>query len=233
MREYLKEGIKRIGVVIDDEKIDKLMEYLKFLMEYNSHTNLTAIRDEEGIIEKHFLDSILLMKHMECESGKALDIGTGAGFPGMVLAICNPNIHFTLIDSVGKKINFLQQVKEKLNLTNVDPINIRAEEYINDENRESYDLGFCRGVSKLNTILEYVIPFLKVEGRFLPQKMEGTNEENESQSALKILKSEITKIYEEELPYSKDKRIIVEVLKKAKTDKKYPRRVGIPLKKPL
>lgn len=233
MREYLKKGIKRIGVVIDDEKIDKLMEYLKFLMEYNSHTNLTAIRDEEGIIEKHFLDSILLMKHMECESGKALDIGTGAGFPGMVLAICNPNIHFTLIDSVGKKINFLQQVKEKLNLTNVDPINIRAEEYINDENRESYDLGFCRGVSKLNTILEYVIPFLKVEGRFLPQKMEGTNEENESQSALKILKSEITKIYEEELPYSKDKRIIVEVLKKAKTDKKYPRRVGIPLKKPL
>ena len=233
MREYLKEGIKRIGVVIEDEKIDKLMEYLKFLMEYNSHTNLTAIRDEEGIIEKHFLDSILLMKHMECESGKALDIGTGAGFPGMVLAICNPNIHFTLIDSVGKKINFLQQVKEKLNLTNVDPINIRAEEYINDENRESYDLGFCRGVSKLNTILEYVIPFLKVEGRFLPQKMEGTNEENESQSALKILKSEITKIYEEELPYSKDKRIIVEVLKKAKTDKKYPRRVGIPLKKPL
>ena len=233
MREYLKEGIKRIGVVIDDEKIDKLMEYLKFLMEYNSHTNLTAIRDEEGIIEKHFLDSILLMKHMECESGKALDIGTGAGFPGMVLAICNPNIHFTLIDSVGKKINFLQQVKEKLNLTNVDPINIRAEEYINDENRESYDLGFCRGVSKLSTILEYVIPFLKVEGRFLPQKMEGTNEENESQSALKILKSEITKIHEEELPYSKDKRIIVEVLKKAKTDKKYPRRVGIPLKKPL
>lgn len=233
MREYLKEGIKKIGVVIDDEKIDKLMEYLKFLMEYNSHTNLTAIRDEEGIIEKHFLDSILLMKHIKCESGKALDIGTGAGFPGMILAICNPDIHFTLIDSVGKKINFLKQVKEKLNLTNVDPINVRAEEYINNENRESYDLGFCRGVSKLNTILEYVIPFLKVEGRFLPQKMEGTNEENESKPALKILKSEITKIYEEELPYSKDKRIIVEVLKREKTDKKYPRRVGIPLKKPL
>ena len=233
MREYLKEGIKKIGVEIDDEKIDKLMEYLKLLMEYNSHTNLTAIRDEEGIIEKHFLDSILLMKHIKLEKGKALDIGTGAGFPGMVLAICNPDIEFTLIDSVGKKINFLKQVKEKLNLNNVEPVNVRAEEYINDENRESYDLGFCRGVSKLNTILEYVIPFLKVDGRFLPQKMEGTNEDNESQSALKILKSQITKIYEEELPYCKDKRIIVEVVKKAKTDKKYPRRVGIPLKKPL
>lgn len=233
MREYLKEGIKRIGVEIDDEKIDKLMEYLKLLMEYNSHTNLTAIRDEKGIIEKHFLDSILLMKHIKIENGKAMDIGTGAGFPGMVLAICNPSINFTLIDSVGKKINFLKQVREKLTLSNVDPVNVRAEEFINDENRESYDLGFCRGVSKLNTILEYMIPFLKVDGKFLPQKMEGTNEENESQSALKILKSKITNIYEEELPYCKDKRIIVEVVKEAKTDKKYPRRVGIPLKKPL
>ncbi len=233
MRDYLKDGIKKIGVEIDEEKIDKLMAYLELLIEYNSHTNLTAIRDREGIIEKHFLDSILLMKYMKRDTGKALDIGTGAGFPGMVLAICNPDIQFTLIDSVGKKINFLRQVKEKLNLTNADPVNARAEEYINDENRESYDLGFCRGVSKLNTILEYVIPFLKVEGRFLPQKMEGTNEENESGSALKILKSKITDIYEEELPFSKDKRIIVDIVKEAKTDKKYPRRTGIPLKKPL
>ncbi len=233
MREYLKDGIKKIGVEIDEEKIDKLMAYLELLVEYNSHTNLTAIRDREGIIEKHFLDSILLMKYMNRSTGKALDIGTGAGFPGMVLAICNPEIHFTLIDSVGKKINFLKQVKEKLNLSNVEPVNARAEEYINEENRESYDLGFCRGVSKLNTILEYVIPFLKVEGRFLPQKMEGTNEENESSSALKILKSKITNIYEEELPFCKDKRIIVDIVKTASTDKKYPRRTGIPLKKPL
>lgn len=233
MREYLKEGIKKIGIAVDDEKIDKLMEYLKLLIEYNSHTNLTAIRDEEGIIEKHFLDSLLLMKYIKVQEGKALDIGTGAGFPGMVLAICNPGINFTLIDSVGKKINFLKQVREKLNLSNVEPVNVRAEEYINDANRESYDLGFCRGVSKLNTILEYVVPFLKVNGRFLPQKMEGTNEENESSSALKILKSKIIMIHEEELPYCKDKRIIVEIVKEAETDKKYPRRVGIPLKKPL
>lgn len=233
MREYLKEGINKIGIVIDDEKIDKLMMYLKLLVEYNSHTNLTAIRDEKEIIEKHFLDSILLMKHIKLQEGKALDMGTGAGFPGMVLAICNPKINFTLIDSVGKKINFLRQVREKLNLSNVEPVNARAEEYINDSNRESYDIGFCRGVSKLNTILEYVIPFLKVEGVFLPQKMEGTNEENESQSALKILKSKITEIYEEELPFSHDKRIIVEILKEGATDKKYPRRTGVPLKKPL
>lgn len=103
MREYLKDGINKIGIEISEEMIDKLMQYLEILMEYNSHTNLTAIRDEEGIIEKHFLDSLLLMKYIKCTEGKALDMGTGAGFPGMVLAICNPNIHFTLIDSVGKK----------------------------------------------------------------------------------------------------------------------------------
>ena len=113
MKDYLKKGINEIGLDISEDKIDKLMEYLKLLIEYNSHTNLTAIRDEEGIIEKHFLDSILLMKHIKLEKGKALDIGTGAGFPGMVLAICNPDIEFTLIDSVGKKINFLKKKQKK------------------------------------------------------------------------------------------------------------------------
>lgn len=233
MRNFLIEGIKKIGVEVSDDKISKLMAYMEFLKEYNSHTNLTAIRDSEGILEKHFLDSILLLKHIDIQEGKAIDIGTGAGFPGMVLAICLPKVNFTLIDSVGKKINFLKEVKERLDIPNVDPIHIRAEEFINDENRESYDLGFCRGVSKLNTILEYVIPFLKVNAVFLPQKMEGTNEDKESESALKKLNSKIVEIYEEELPYSKDKRLIVEVLKESKTNKKYPRRVGIPLKKPL
>lgn len=230
---FLKKGIKKIGVQISDEKIFKLMEYLNFLIEYNSHTNLTAIRDEEDILEKHFLDSILLLKHIKINEGKAIDIGTGAGFPGMVLAICLPSINFTLIDSVGKKIKFLLKIKEKLKLNNVQIINIRAEELINDDLRETYDLGFCRGVSKLNTILEYVIPFLKVNAKFLPQKMEGTNEEKESQSALKKLNSKILNIHHEKLPYSEDERVIVDIMKEKITDKKYPRRVGMPLKKPL
>lgn len=233
MRDYLKKGIEKIGIKIPEEKIDKLMEYLKILVEYNSHTNLTAIRDEEGIIEKHFLDSLLLMKYIRKTEEKAIDIGTGAGFPGMVLAICNPNIKFTLIDSVGKKINFLKQVKEKLTLNNVEIFNVRAEEFINSENRETYDLGFCRGVSKLNIILEYEIPFLKVGGRFLPQKMEGTNEEKDSLNAFKILNSNLKNTYIEELPYSKDKRVILEIVKNKKTDKKYPRKTGMPSKNPL
>lgn len=233
MKEFLKDGIKKIGLDISEEKLDNLMEYLKLLMEYNSHTNLTAIRDEEGIIEKHFLDSLLVMKYMGITEGKAIDIGTGAGFPGMVLAICNPQIKFTLIDSVGKKINFLKQVIEKLGLSNVEAINIRAEEFINDTNRETYDIGLCRGVSKLNIILEYVIPFLKVKGRFLPQKMEGTNEEKDGENALKILNSKIEKIYVDELPHSKDKRVIIDIVKFNKTNKKYPRANGVPAKKPL
>lgn len=233
MKKYLEEGIKRIGIEISEEKIERLIKFLNLLLEYNSHTNLTAIRDEKEIIEKHFLDSILLMKYFDKENKKAMDIGTGAGFPGMVLGICNPKINFTLIDSVGKKINFLKEVIEKLNLKNVEAINVRAEEFINPNNRESYDLGFCRGVSKLNIISEYMIPFLKVGGKFLPQKKEGTNEENQSERALKILRAEINKIYIEELPYSKDKRVIIEIIKKTKTDLKYPRKTGLPSKKPL
>ncbi|MGB0405132.1 MAG: 16S rRNA (guanine(527)-N(7))-methyltransferase RsmG [Fusobacterium sp.] len=233
MEKYLIEGIKKIGIEISEEKVDNLMKFLKLLMEYNSHTNLTAIRDEKGIIEKHFLDSLLLMKHFNLKSGKAIDIGTGAGFPGMVLAICNPKIHFTLIDSVGKKIKFLNQVKEELKIENVEAISIRAEEFINSKNRETYDLGFCRGVSKLNIILEYIIPFLKVQGKFLPQKMIGTKEENSSSNALTILKSSLENSFIEELPYSLEPRVILEIIKKERTNKKYPRKTGIPAKRPL
>lgn len=233
MKKYLIEGIEKINLPYTEEKIDNLLKYLELLVEYNSHTNLTAIRDKEGIIEKHFIDSLLVQEFITEDMKKAIDIGTGAGFPGMVLAIYNPNIEFVLMDSVGKKTKFLEMVAETLGLNNVTIINDRAEEYITEENRETFDLGLCRGVSKLNTILEYMIPFIKVNGIFLPQKMEGTGEEEEAQSALNILNSTIEKIYRRNLPYCGDERVILEILKKDHTDKKYPRRTGIPLKKPL
>lgn len=191
------------------------------------------MRDEKSIIEKHFLDSLLLQNLIKKEFKKAIDIGTGAGFPGMVLAIFNPNIEFTLMDSIGKKTKFLDLVKERLELHNVTVVTSRAEDYINDENRETYDLGLCRGVSKLGTILEYIIPFLKVSGEFLSQKMEGTGEEIEAENALNILKSEITETYNLQLPFSKDSRVVIRIKKTASNDKKYPRRAGIPLKRPL
>ncbi len=233
MREFLLEGIKKLNIEYTDKKIDDLIKYLELLIEYNSHTNLTALRDEKSIIEKHFLDSLLLQNLIKKESKKAIDIGTGAGFPGMVLAIFNPDIEFTLMDSIGKKTKFLELVKENLEVNNIKIITSRAEDYINDENREIYDLGLCRGVSKLGTILEYIIPFLKVNGEFLSQKMEGTGEEAEAENALNILQSKIIEIYNLQLPFSNDSRVVIKIEKTASNDKKYPRRAGIPLKRPL
>lgn len=234
MNKYLKEGIEKIGIEYSQEKSEKLLKYLKYLMEYNKHTNITAIRDEKDAIEKHFLDSLLLQKILVKKNAKkVIDIGTGAGFPGMVLAIYNPEIDFLLMDSIGKKTKFLEEIKTLLNLKNVRVINSRAEDFIKKEGRETFDVGVCRGVNKLNVILEYIIPFIKKDGWFLAQKMEGTEEEKESENALKILNSKIENINYLELPNYKDKRVIIEILKLEETDKKYPRRAGVALKKPL
>ena len=234
MREYLVEGIKKIGLQYTDEKIDNLVKYLEYLIEYNKHTNLTAIRDTKDAIEKHFLDSLLLQNLLDEKKGrKAIDIGTGAGFPGMVLAIFNPEMEFVLMDSVGKKTIFLQKVKELLNLSNVTVINSRAEDYITEENRESFDIGLCRGVNKLNVILEYMIPFIEIGGHFLAQKMAGTDETDEAINALNILGASIVKTHRYELPNYSDERLVVEILKEKSTDKKYPRRAGVALKKQL
>ncbi|MGL4425594.1 MAG: 16S rRNA (guanine(527)-N(7))-methyltransferase RsmG [Cetobacterium sp.] len=234
MREYLIEGIKKIGLKYTEEKINNLIKYLEYLVEYNIHTNLTAIRDTKDALEKHFLDSLLLQNLLdEKKAKKAIDIGTGAGFPGMVLAIFNPEIEFVLMDSVGKKTIFLENVKELLNLENVTVVNSRAEDYITSENRETFDIGLCRGVSKLNVILEYMIPFIKVDGHFLAQKMVGTEEEDEATNALDILGAKIITIHKYHLPNYGDERLVVEILKNKSTDKKYPRRAGVALKKPL
>lgn len=233
MRDFLISGLKEIGVEYTEKKVDNLLKYLELLLEYNSHTNLTAMRDEKLIVEKHFLDSLLLQNLIKSDMKKAIDVGTGAGFPGMVLAIFNENINFTLMDSIGKKTKFLQMVKDELGLENVEVVTSRAEDFIDDNKRESYDLGLCRGVSKLSIILEYIIPFLKEGGIFLSQKMEGTGEEAEASNALKVLNSEIVEIFNLNLPFSKDPRVVIEIEKKAPTDKKYPRRAGIPLKRPL
>ena len=232
MKDYFKEGLEKIKVSYDKDKIEKSLKYLKILLDYNNHTNLTAIREEKAIIEKHFLDSLLLQNLLKDEDKTLIDIGTGAGFPGMMLAIFNEDKKFALLDSVRKKTDFLELIKTELNLKNVEIINGRAEEVIKDR-REKYDVGLCRGVSNLSVILEYEIPFLKVNGRFLPQKMIGTDEIEHSSNALKILNSKILKEYEFKLPFSNEDRLIIEILKIKRTDIKYPRKTGIPLKKPL
>ena len=232
MKEYLLSGMKKIGIDLEDTVIDNLMVYAELLYEYNQHTNLTAIRDKDDMLEKHFMDSLLVFKNVDWKAGRAIDIGTGAGFPGMVLAICRRDVEFTLMDSVGKKTKFLEMVKEKLNLENVVVVNSRAEEYI-DTRRESYDFGFCRGVNRLNVILEYMLPFIKVEGLFFPQKLEHADEVVEAENALSVLSGEIVEIFEEKLPFCGDKRSILKIRKVSITPEKYPRRTGVPLKRPL
>lgn len=232
MKNYFEEGLKKIKVAYDDDKIEKTLKYLKLLLDYNSHTNITAIREEKEIIEKHFLDSLLLQGLLKDEDKKIIDIGTGAGFPGMMIAIFNSDKEITLLDSIKKKTTFLELVKNELNLENVIVVNKRAEEFIQN-NREIYDVGLCRGVSNLSVILEYELPFIKVNGRFLPQKMVGTNEVLGAKKALEILNSKILKEYEFLLPYSNEKRLVIEILKEKKTEEKYPRKISIIQKKPL
>ncbi len=232
MKEYLIKGLEKLNIELGIETIDKLIKYAEELMAYNSHTNLTAIRDDKDLIEKHFIDSLIVHKELPIKKGKAIDIGTGAGFPGMVLAICNPELNFTLMDSVGKKTKFLESIKHSLLLKNVEVINGRAEDFIKDR-REMYDLGLCRGVNRLNVILEYVIPFIKVDGIFFPQKLEYIDEVEEAKNALEVLNCKLIKVYEKELPFCKAQRIILEIKKEKETDNKYPRRAGIALKKPL
>ena len=224
LREYFLNLLSKSEIKVPDEKITQMLKFLELLYNKNQIMNLTAIREKKGMLEKHFIDSLLLTKVINDDEKSFIDVGTGAGFPGLVLAIYYPEKKFLLVDSVRKKIEFI-------NLQNVTTSFERAEELIKDR-RESFDVALCRGVANLRIILEYMIPFIKVNGRFLPQKL-NLNEIEESKNALKILNAKINKTFEFNLPESMDKRIILEILKLQKTEKKYPRKIGIPSKKPL
>lgn len=210
---------------------EKLLKYLDLLIEKNKVMNLTAIRERDDIIDKHFYDSILLNDLIKKEDKYIIDIGTGAGFPGLVLAILNEDKNFLLVDSVKKKIDFINDVIEKLELKNVKTSTKRAEELIKNM-REKFDVGLCRGVASLPIILEYEIPFLKVGGRFLAQK-QNDEEIKLAKNALNLLKAKVNKIHNFNLPISNDKRIVIEIEKIDKTPIKYPRKIGVPKKNPL
>ena len=223
--EFINE-CKKNNIIINDEIINKLDKYKNYLIEWNNKFNLTNIIKEEDIYLKHFYDSILITQATDFNNKKICDFGTGAGFPGMVLAIFFNNSEITLLESNSKKITFLEYIKKELNLNNVKIINDRAEIY-GKKNRELYDIVTCRAVSNLKIILELSISLLKIEGFFIPMKSNVEEEINDSKEiSIKLGYKLIDKI-DYYLPIENSKRTLLIYKKQHKTDLKYPRNYNI------
>ncbi len=214
------------NIILDDKQIESYGTYSKLLQEWNKVMDLTAIDDEAQIIEKHFYDSLISAKYFKYENQTLLDIGSGAGFPGLVLAIAFPSLKITLLEPTLKRCNFLNEVIKVLDLSNVKVVNDRAENYIK-EKRESFDLVTSRAVSRLNMLLELSIPFLTIQGTMIALKGKNANLElKEAENALKILNVKLLKNYEFKLPSEEENRSILLLKKEARTNIKYPRNYG-------
>lgn len=220
---------------LDTKNIDKFEKYKELILEYNKHTNLTRITEDEEFNVKHFLDSLSLFKtDLFVKDKKIIDIGTGAGFPGLPLKLYNEDLDITLLDSLRKRIDFLNGVIEELDLKKIRAIHARAEEIVRDPNyRESYDIAVSRAVANLSTLTEYSMAFVKVGGYFISQKGPEYKEELKSaKRAIELMGGEVKDVIHTPLPNDIDHYIIV--IKKVKeTDKKYPRGGGKPRKAPL
>ena len=216
---------------VKSAEINMFSKYLSLLLEWNEKFNLTAITDKDEIEEKHFVDSIELAKYFDLKNKTLLDVGSGAGFPGIPLAIIEPTLKVTLLEATGKRVTFLKEVVKQLNLKNVEVIQGRAEEL---NKRESFDIVTARAVKELNVLLEISFYLVKVGGSFVAYKSSNIDNELENaKHALKCLAIDEYKKFEYSLPKSKDSRVLLGILKKNKTLKKYPRHYGEISKSPL
>ena len=228
----LIEKANSIGIEISQKQAEQFYKYMELLLEWNEKMNLTAITEPEEVILKHFIDSLTIIPYLK-EADTVLDIGTGAGFPGIPLKILEENKKFTLLDSLNKRIIFLQTVINEIELKNIQAIHGRAEEFVSKE-REVYDIVTSRAVARLNVLLEYMLPFVKIGGRCICMKSFEIEEElKEAKKAIEILGGEIEKIDEITLPNTDIKRKIVVIKKVKNTPSKYPRKAGTPAKEPI
>lgn len=235
-KELLSDGIKKIGLEANENQIEKFMEYYEMLIEKNKVMNLTAITELDEVVVKHFLDSVLSAKVINMnEYDSLIDVGTGAGFPGIPLKIMFPHLKVVLLDSLNKRLNFLNEVIDELELENIYTIHGRAEDIgRNVEYREHFDLCVSRAVANLSTLSEYCIPFIKKNGMFVSYKSEHSDEETvNAENAIKKLGGKITNTQIVELPNSDMNRSFVCISKENNTPKAYPRKAGVPTKKPL
>ena len=231
--EELKIKAKQIEIELTKKQIEKYYNYMNLLLEWNEKINLTSIIDPKEIILKHFVDSLTIAKYIK-DDEKLIDVGTGAGFPGIPLSIVKENTDIVLLDSLNKRINFLEEVKENLKLENITTIHGRAEEFgKNKKERETYDIATSRAVAPLNILLEYLLPLVKVGGRAICMKGSNIEEVENAKNALEILGGQIEKIEEITLPNSDIKRNIIIVKKVKNTPLKYPRKPGTPSKEPI
>lgn len=234
--EILYKGLQELEIPLDKSQIDAFIQYYELLVEWNSFMNLTAITDFQEVCIKHFLDSLSLSKIMDCHQKlQVMDIGTGAGFPGIPLKIAFPELKITLLDSLGKRVKFLNEVIERLNLKDIEAIHGRAEDYAKPTAlRESYDICVSRAVANLATLSEYCLPYVKVDGVFVSYKSEKVVEEMEqAKKAITLLGGKIISQNEFMLPNSDIYRNLLVIQKEKITPKKYPRKAGLPSKEPL
>ena len=230
-KEIIENDLKYINLEITDESKENLYKYMNNLIEWNQKINLTAIKNEEEIILKHFVDSIYIKNIIK---GRVLDIGSGAGFPGIPLRLVNNNINLVSIDSVNKKINFQKDTAEKLSLNNIEIIHTRAENLAQNKHyREQFDFVISRAVANLSTLSEYMLPFTKIGGKCICMKGPNCIEEiDNAENAIKLLGGRIEKIEEYKIADGID-RVLVIISKEKSTNKIYPRGQGKPSKDPL
>ena len=235
-KELLIDGIEKIGLEISVEQANQFMKYYEMLIETNKVMNLTAITELDEVIIKHFIDSLLVAKKINVNNFDSLiDVGTGAGFPGIPIKIMFPEIRVVLLDSLNKRLKFLNNVIDELGLESIETVHGRAEDIARKEEfREQYDLCVSRAVANLSTLSEYCIPFIAKNGKFISYKSSISSEEiQNAKSAIKILGGAVVEEKTVHLPCSDMDRTFVVVNKTNNTGKKYPRKAGTPSKEPL
>lgn len=231
---------KKWNIVLTEKQIKQFDQYYDLLVEWNSFMNLTAITEFDEVCQKHFLDSLSIVKaypeyYFEENTFQFIDIGTGAGFPSIPIKIVFPNLKFSLVDSLNKRINFLNEVIDQLQLSDCTAVHGRAEDLAKDSSyREQYDFCVSRAVANLSTLCEYCMPYVKVGGRFVSYKSEKITEEAEkAKHAISVLGGKFERQVEFTLPDSDIYRNIYIIQKEKITPKKYPRKAGLPSKEPL
>lgn len=230
----LENSAKEIGISLSDEQVQNFYDYMNILLEWNEKINLTAITEQDDIVLKHFVDSLTALDYLN-DKKSIIDVGTGAGFPGIPIAIMNKDRNVTLMDSLNKRVKFLDEVSRKLSLNNIKTIHSRAEDLgQNVDHREKYDVAVSRAVANLATLVEYMLPLVKKGGVCICMKGQDVVEEiKNSEVAIEMLGGEIETIDDFCLPGTDMGRNIIVIRKVRNTNKKYPRKAGIPSKEPL